>query len=63
MVQKSIATKFLSTDGLRAMPTGALILSLQGPQHATFYINGTSPPYSTPKPARFIIATMDAGSQ
>ena len=61
VVQKNIATKFLSTDGLRAMPTGALVLSLQGPQHATFYINGTAPPYSTPKPARFIIAQMDHG--
>jgi aubergine-like protein len=61
VVQKSIATKFLSVDGSRAMPTGALVLSLQGPEHATFYINGTSPPYSTPKPARFIIAQMDHG--
>jgi len=61
VVQKRIATKFLSVDGERAMPAGTLIVSLQGTEHGTFYINGTSPPYSTPKPARFIIAHMDQG--
>jgi len=61
VVQKRISTKFLSLDGQRAMPVGSLVIGLQGPEHATFYINGTSPPYSTPKPARFIIACMDPG--
>lgn len=61
VVQKRIATKFLSVNGLRAMPSGALVITLQGPEFATFYINGTSPPYSTPKPARFVIAHMDRG--
>lgn len=61
VVQKRISTKFLSLDGQRAMPPGALVIGLQGPEFATFYINGTSPPYSTPKPARFIIALMDPG--
>ena len=59
VVQKRVATKFLSVDGNRAMPPGAFVQGLQGPEHATFYINGTSPPYSTPKPARFIIAEYD----
>jgi len=61
VVQKRIATKFLSLDGERAMPTGSLVIGLQGTEHGTFYIQGTSPPYSTPKPARFIIAQMDKG--
>jgi len=61
VVQKRIATKFLSLDGQRAMPTGSLVIGLQGTEHGTFYIQGTSPPYSTPKPARFIIAQMDKG--
>lgn len=61
VVQKRIATKFLSLDGKHAMPTGSLVISLQGTEHGTFYIQGTSPSYSTPKPARFIIAQMDNG--
>uniref|UniRef100_A0A7S4JYJ5 C2H2-type domain-containing protein n=1 Tax=Odontella aurita TaxID=265563 RepID=A0A7S4JYJ5_9STRA len=42
--QKRISTKFLSADGQHAMPTGTLVTGLQGPNYATFYINGTSPP-------------------
>jgi len=61
VVQKRIATKFLSLDGQSAMPSGTLVISLQGQEHATFYIQGTAPPYSTPKPARFVIAQMDEG--
>jgi len=61
VVQKRIATKFFTTDGRNALPCGSLITSLQGSQHSTFYINGTAPPFSTPKPARFIIASMDEG--
>lgn len=59
--QKRIATKFLSPDGTQAMPAGSLVTGLQGPKFATFYINGTSPPYSTPKPVRFVIALRDKG--
>lgn len=61
VVQKRINTKFLSLDGNAALPCGALVTSLQGAEHATFYINGNAPPYSTPKPARFVITSMDAG--
>lgn len=61
VVQKRIATKFLSTDGKYAVPCGSLVIGLQGTEHGTFYIQGTSPSYSTPKPARFIIAQMDPG--
>jgi len=59
VVQKRISTKFLSLDGKKAIPLGSLVVGLQGPKYSTFYINGTAPPYSTPKPARFIIANMD----
>ena len=61
VVQKRIATKFLTPDGTQALPPGALVTGLQGPEHATFYINGTCPPYSTPKPARFVITQRDEG--
>jgi hypothetical protein len=61
VVQKRIATKFLTMDGERSLPCGSLVNGLQTSEHPTFYINGTSPPYSTPKPARFIIAEMDEG--
>lgn len=61
VVQKRIATKFLTPNGSQALPPGALVTGLQGPEHATFYINGTCPPYSTPKPARFVIAKRDKG--
>lgn len=61
VVQKRIATKFLSMDGKSGMPCGALVTQLQGPEYSTFYINGNAPHYSTAKPARFVIATMDAG--
>jgi aubergine-like protein len=59
VVQKRISTKFLSVDGSSAIPLGSLVTKLQGPEYYTFYINGTSPPYSTPKPARFVIAEKD----
>lgn len=61
VVQKRIATKFLTIDGNYALPCGSLVVGLQGTEHGTFYINGTSPPYSTPKPARFVIAKLDDG--
>lgn len=56
--QKRINTKFLTEKGEK-LPCGACVTDLQGPEHKTFYINGTSPPYSTPKPVRFIIAKRD----
>ncbi len=61
VVQKRIATKFLTVDGQRPLPCGSLVSGLQNTAYSTFYINGTSPPYSTPKPARFIVAQMDSG--
>ena len=57
--QKRIATKFLSRDGSQGMPPGTLVDSLQGLNFNTFYINGTSPPYSTSKPVRYIVAQKD----
>jgi hypothetical protein len=57
--QKRINTKFLSDRGEK-LPCGACVTDLQGAQYDTFYINGTSPPYATPKPTRFIIAERDA---
>jgi len=41
------------------MPAGTLITDIQGSENETFYINGTSPPYSTPKPVRFVVAERD----
>lgn len=58
VVQKRINTKFLTEDG-KKVPCGAMVVDVQGPDYRTFYINGTSPPYSTPKPARFIVAQND----
>jgi len=43
--------------GLKA---GSTITNLQGPSYDTFYITGTSPPFSTPKPVRFINVQTDA---
>ena len=57
--QKRISTKFLSTDGKLGMPPGAMISDLHSYEHDAFYLNGTSPPYSTPKAVRFIIAHKD----
>jgi hypothetical protein len=56
--QKRINTKFL-TDRGEKLPCGACVTDLQGPEYDTFYINGTCPPYSTPKPVRFIMAERD----
>lgn len=40
-------------------PAGTLVRSIQGLQHDTFYINGTAPSYSTPKPVRYIVVAKD----
>ena len=56
--QKRINTKLLLEDGSQ-VPAGAFVRGLRGANYKTFYINGTSPPYSTPKPVRFIMAERD----
>lgn len=56
--QKRINTKLLNKNG-SGVPCGALVTGLQGADYKTFYINGTSPPYSTAKPVRFILAERD----
>jgi hypothetical protein len=63
--QKRIATKFLARgvpnepDGKYGAPSGTLVKGIQGLDHQTFYINGRAPPYSTPKPVRFIVVKQD----
>lgn len=59
--QKRIATKLLTPDGSKGAPSGTMVTSLQGMQHQMFYINGRAPPYSTPKPVRFICIRRDDG--
>lgn len=60
VVQKRIATKFLTSDSHENLPPGAFIDTIQGADFNTFYINGSSPSYSTSKPARYIVAHVDA---
>jgi Piwi domain len=57
--QKRIATKFLTSDGKLGAPSGTLVTSMQGLSFFTFYINGRAPPYSTPKPVRFVCMKRD----
>jgi hypothetical protein len=38
-------------------------VGLQGMENQTFYINGRAPPFSTPKPIRFICVRRDDGLQ
>eukprot|EP00934_Nitzschia_sp_Nitz4_P001230 Nitzschia sp. Nitz4//scaffold129_size63868//31071//34237//NITZ4_006199-RA/size63868-augustus-gene-0.56-mRNA-1//-1//CDS//3329534905//1230//frame0 len=63
--QKRIDTKFLSKgvpnepDGKYGAPSGTLVKGVQGIEHDTFYINGRAPPYSTPKPVRFVVVKKD----
>jgi aubergine-like protein len=61
VVQKRIATKFVTTDGENSAPPGTLISGIQGLEHSTFYINGTCPSFATAKPVRFIVASQDKG--
>ena len=56
--QKRINTKFLADDGTN-IPAGVFVNGLQMADYKTYYINGTSPPYSTPKPCRFIEVERD----
>lgn len=62
--QKKIATKFLArqapSPNWLALNEGMLVEELNHPDFIrTFYINGTAPPYSTPKPTRFYVASCD----
>lgn len=63
--QKRIATKFLThgipgeEDGKYGAPPGTLVSDIQGLDKQTFYINGRAPPFSTPKPVRFIVVERD----
>eukprot|EP00557_Chaetoceros_sp_GSL56_P002397 CAMPEP_0176489722 /NCGR_PEP_ID=MMETSP0200_2-20121128/7458_1 /TAXON_ID=947934 /ORGANISM="Chaetoceros sp., Strain GSL56" /LENGTH=1195 /DNA_ID=CAMNT_0017886919 /DNA_START=173 /DNA_END=3760 /DNA_ORIENTATION=- len=59
VVQKRISTKFLTCNSDVNLPPGSFIDTIQGPEFHTFYINGSSPSYSTSKPARYIVAHMD----
>lgn len=61
--QKRISTKFFAMDGEQPFgaPSGTLVEGFQGLRHQTFYINGRAPPYSTPKPVRFVTVHRDAG--
>jgi len=65
VAQKRIATKFLSEglagepDGKYGAPSGTLVRGIQSVEHETFYLNGRAPPYSTPKPVRFIVVDKD----
>jgi len=65
VAQKRIATKFLSEglngepDGKYGAPSGTLVKGIQSLEHDTFYLNGRAPPYSTPKPVRFIVVSKD----
>ena len=64
--QKRIDTKFLSRgvpnepDGKYGAPSGTLVQGIQGLDYKTFYINGRAPPYSTPKPVRFVVVRQDS---
>ena len=63
--QKRIDTKFLTKgilgepDGKYGAPPGTLVKGIQGLEHETFYINGRAPPFSTPKPVRYIVVRRD----
>jgi aubergine-like protein len=59
--QKRISTKFLVEQGkdTHGAPAGTLVSTVTGLNHPTFYINGTSPSFSTPKPTRFTVIQTD----
>lgn len=68
--QKRIATKLLTTgtikqtgenlEGLYGAPSGTLVDGIQGlNMYDTFYIQGRAPPFSTPKPVRYITIKQD----
>lgn len=62
--QKRIANKFFAKhreyeDGSLAAPPGTMVKQMQRMENQTFYINGRAPPYSTPKPVRYVIVQKD----
>jgi Piwi domain len=62
--QKRISTKFFSSNssgGVGGMPAGTLVQACGDLNYPTYYINGTAPPYATPKPVRFLVAQRDPG--
>ena len=65
VAQKRIATKFVTRnveghpDGKFGAPPGTLVEGIQGLKYDTFYIQGRAPPFSTPKPVRFIVVEQD----
>lgn len=64
--QKRIANKFFAVkpgygDGELAAPAGTLVEDMQRLENQTFYINGRAPPYSTPKPVRYVVVEKDEG--
>jgi hypothetical protein len=50
-------------NGQKSMPAGTLVKGLEKDIYPSFYINGTSPNFSTAKPVRFIVATKDEALQ
>ena len=63
--QKRIATKFFDdtgtkSGGVKGMPAGTLVRTCLDLDFHTYYINGSAPPYATPKPVRFLVAHRDA---
>ena len=59
VAQKRIATKFVTRDGKHGAPPGTLVQGIQGLKYDTFYIQGRAPPFSTPKPVRFVVVEQD----
>jgi len=65
--QKRISTKFVTRnipghpDGKFGAPAGTLVQGIQGLKYSTYYIQGRAPPFSTPKPVRFIVVENDKG--
>lgn len=62
--QKRIATKFFHQQGqnpISGMPSGLLVQGVSDLKYPTFYLNGKAPPFSTPKPVRYLIAQRDEG--
>ncbi|GKY93658.1 hypothetical protein MPSEU_000333200 [Mayamaea pseudoterrestris] len=59
--QKRISTKFLVEQGgnTYGAPVGTLVDSIEELNYPTFYLNGTAPPFSTPKPTRFTVIQKD----
>jgi aubergine-like protein len=59
--QKRISTKLLVEKGSDTFgaPVGTLVSSVEDLNYPTFYLNGTAPPFSTPKPTRFTVIQKD----